>query len=559
MEDSKLAEIEDDLNKVKTSLGPLLTFMHEIKDLRRDLRISSESSATTVDILKLAIKAEVFKDVSSLMIVTDDKIRSAVDTTNEHLHQHLEKIEECKRKDAHLESSIKTAEDIIARFGTSQDIFRKEFEYVKRDLSEKIHYTDFEKLQGSMKNYALTQELKGLQKEVDSLASKSELIKLQRNVQKIVDALPEYFTRAESLDAFEKINLDMMEKFSETYMKKQAFDHEIDELRKRNNKYEDDFKAIHKKVELLQDGIRRKLSELYDTLNSKPWEACLKPIIQQLDEAAKKIDMDKINQETMEKINKLNIAAANFQIKTQMFDGIVERYDEILLEKSSKIDFTFLSQQIEKCASSSSLQDLSKDMVKKIKAISTQLNDLTSLHDSMKSILFSVSQKVEIIRKENFEVSNIASTLTNINEILDRKADKSDIFIIYDNMGSKEEMQKMAEIEEMSRKQILCAVGVLQSFCRTFLLPGENPVAVKKQRLDVFKMLESLQKWIKEGNGEPNTALPAGRSGIMLKSDTYENVQLSRNLTARATKRLRNGSMDTSHRFLKEELPLLNL
>lgn len=559
MEDTKIVELEQDLNRLKTSLSPLMGFMQEIRDLRRELRISNESSTTTVEILSLAIKSEVLKDVSSLMVITDDKIHSAAEAASDHFHQHLEKIEECNRQDSILEASIKNAEELIARVGNIQDIFRKEIEIIKKDVSEKIHFVEFNKLKKSLKHYALNQDLQYIQKNIETLVSKSEMAKLEKETQRISETLPEFLTKTESFDAFEKINNDMMEKFSETFLKNDAYNYEMDEIRRKNIKYDDDFKILFKKFEMFQDGIRRKLTEIFDVLNAKPWEPSLKPIIHQLEETAKKIDLTKAKEEIMDKIAKLSLTTTDLQVKTQMFDGIIERYDEILLEKSSKDDFSLLSKQLEKCALSSSLKEISTESSRKLNNLASQLDDLSFINESLKTLLYSVNQKVETMRKESFEVSNFASSLAGINEILERKADKSDIFIIYDVMGRKEEIQKIADIEDMSRKQILYTVGVLQSFCRTFLMPGENPAVVKKQRLDVFKTLDSLQKWIKEGNGEPSMFLSIGRSGTTLKCDTLEDMHLSHYGTARVTKRYRNGSIGTSPRYFKDELPSLNL
>ncbi|OMJ85767.1 hypothetical protein SteCoe_12833 [Stentor coeruleus] len=559
MEDTKLVELEQDLNRLRTSLSPLMGFMQEIRDLKRELRISNESSTTTVEILSLAIKSDVLKDVSSLMIITDDKIRSAAEATSDRFRKHIEKIEECNRQDSILEASIKNAEELVARIANIQDIFRKELEFIKKDVGEKIHFVEFNKLKKSLKNYALNQDLQDVQKNIETLVTKSEMAKLEKETQKIAETLPMFLTKTESYEAFQKINSDMMESFSETFLKNDAFNYEMDEIRRKNVKYDDDFKILFKKFEMFQDGIRRKLTEIFDILNAKPWEPSLKPIIHQLEETVKKTEMVKIKEEIMEKIARLSLTTTDLNVKTQMFDGIIERYDEILLEKSSKDDYSLLLKQLEKCALSSSLQEISTESTRKINTLTSQFIDLSNINDSLKTLLYSVNQKVETMRKENFEVSNIATTLTGINEILERKADKSDIFIIYDVMGRKEDMQKVADIEDMSRKQILYTVGILQTFCRTFLMPGENPAVIKKQRLDVFKTLDSLQKWIKEGNGEPSMFLSIGRSGTTLKCDTLEDMHLSHYGTARVTKRYRNGSIGTSPRYFKDELPSLNL
>ena len=91
------------------------------------------------------------------------------------------------------------------------------------------------------------------------------------------------------------------------------------------------------------------------------------------------------------------------------------------------------------------------------------------------------------------------------------------------------------------------------------MINGENINIIKKQRQDIYKMLENLQKWIKEGNGDMSSVLSIGRSNINLKTEYFEENHLGLLKTARYSRRLRNGSLGTSPKYLKDDLPLLNL
>ena len=94
--------------------------------------------------------------------------------------------------------------------------------------------------------------------------------------------------------------------------------------------------------------------------------------------------------------------------------------------------------------------------------------------------------------KENIDVSLLSKTLQDLREVVNRKANKEDIYEIYDIMGRKIEIYSLAESTNVFKKQLeLCAVLVL-TLCKTLVKNGENPIIIKKTREELLTSLNSL-------------------------------------------------------------------
>lgn len=551
-------DLEQEFKKLKALLNPILSFTEEIKDLKRNLHISSENSISSISIITSHIRSEIIKDLNGILSKSDEKFALFLQDYQNRQKEVSDKFSMFNRQDEHLEHMIKDTHDLIAKQGLFFDKVRKDMDIVGRELNEKVGYTEFLKLDKSLKHYAPLTELNNVKNRIEELAEKSQVELVKQSLQKTKEKVQECFTRNEALDTFDKTKKDIIKQFTETFVSLSHFNETQMENNKKSLKGEEEAKGLSKKVEMIYDGFKRKISEIFDILGNKPWDNEFKHVWQKIEDLASIEKVSKLRDEVLE-INNCTIKRfTEIEGKAKNLETIILRIDEIILDKASKDDIFFLTKQLEKYSLSTTLSDLCQDLQSRFSSISSHLSSHTSALDSLKSSQYSQQQKLETIKKENFEVSNISSTLSSIQETLDRKADKSDIFLIHDIMGKKEEIFKLNEIEGICRRQVLLAVGIFQSFCRTFLTAGESTSVIKQQRLDVYKSLDGLQKWIKEGNGEPSSFLSIGRSNVNLKTDFYE--EMPHTGTARFnSRRNRLGSVGTSPRYNKDELPLLNL
>ena len=559
MAEISLEAVVSEIDKIKTALSPVLNFLQEIKDMKRGLHIAAESSISTLQIISLSIKGEVMKDVISLLSTTEEKINGIAEESKDRDRVLGDKLDLNRKQGENLGFEIKNVEELIVRQNYALDIFRKDIDFAKKELNDKVGYTEFIKLQKSLKKYSTVEEVNKIKEKIEELAEKTQIDSLKKDIKKINSKLDECLPRKEAEKRFEGIENELLNKFSLIFTRKDTFESELSHIEKRFSRNEEDSKGAGKKNDMYFEGFKRKVSELFDIINSKPWDLEIKLLVPQIDNSVTKAEISKIKEDILDRISKIVKQQAEQIKKSQAHELIVERIDEILLDKASKDDILFVTKQIEKCVLLSTHKEQADFTGSRFSLVSTQINDLVSTSNAIKSILSSLSQKIETLKRENSDVSNISSTLQSINELMDRKADKSDIFLIYDVMGKKEEITKLSETEDLSRKQFLLFVGVTQTLCRTLLNNGENIAHLKKLRLDIYKTLEGLQKWIKEGNGEPSSMLAIGRSNVNLKTEMFEECPYGNFRTARTSRRIRLGSQRNSPRYIRDDLPAIGL
>jgi hypothetical protein len=556
--DNTINDIKQEIEKFKATISPVLSFLNEVKDIRRELHISNDSNINTLTLITLGIKGDIIKEFSNLMAVYDDKNLRLDDKINEIYKEILEKNNYTKKFAQDLEFDLKNFEENLSRQNTMIDNTRKDLDYIRKDLNEKASYANFIKIEKSLKNYALLEDFQGLKIKIPDLAEKSQIESIKNEIKKQNNAISQLLLIKDFEEKLEIIHQESFKRFSEEFIKKEVYEEDKKSRDKEMIKSSEELESTRKKINGLYEGFKRKISGLFETINSKPWDSEIKKVSEKIENFALKTEIAKLEDDLLEKIYKIQKTQLESTQKLDTFDEIIERYDEILLDKASKHDISHLSKELEKFVQVSAYKSYTDNTETQLDTIFSKISEILSSLNSSSGSLSILTQKMETFKKENADISNISSILAKINAILETKADKSDILIIYDTMGRKEEIDRIVSLEGICRKQMLTSVSILQSLCRTLIYNGENLTIIKKQRLDIFKALDGLQKWIKEGNGDSSNLLSIGRSNTHLKSVYFEDQSFNSMTAPKTSRRLRQGSMVTSPRFLKSELPLVS-
>lgn len=559
MEEDPVEMVVAEVEKIKSVLGPVLGFLQEVKDIKKGLRISAESSVSTLNLISLMIKGEVLKDVNCLITVTEDKIKLVADEAKENYRSLSDKLDSNKKQMENLSFDLKNIEDLIVRQNNFMDLFRKDIDYCKKELNDKVGYKEYIILQKSLKKYTTLEEFENVKERITELAEKTQIDLLAASMKKLALKVNECLSKKEASEKFLSLEKEIFGKLEKNFTKKEIFEDEIKLIEKRMEKIEEELRAVIKKFDMINDGFKRKIAELFGIINSKPWDSEIKRLVPQIEDSVTKAELAKFSEENFKKFQNIERLQVDQQKRSETFALVIERYDEILLDKASKDDISQLLKKIQKCLLISTFSDFEESSEQRFSNMSSQITQLSQSSEALRNIVSTLCLKIDTFKRENSDISNISTTLSTINETLERKADKSDIFLIYDVMGKKEEISKLSEMGELYRKQVLIFVGITQALCRTLLNNGENISYIKKQRFDMYKNLENLQKWIKEGNGQPSSLLLIGRSNVNLKTEMNEDVSHGYFGTAKTSRRIRLGSQGTSPRYFREDLPSLNL
>lgn len=73
----------------------------------------------------------------------------------------------------------------------------------------------------------------------------------------------------------------------------------------------------------------------------------------------------------------------------------------------------------------------------------TNMQEAKEIVDGFHGLVTHIKNKFEGLRRENYEISNISKSFSQVREELAMKAEKMDVFAIHDKMGKRAEVQRL--------------------------------------------------------------------------------------------------------------------
>ena len=541
-------ELTEEFFQLKLVLSPILAFIDEIKGVRRVRHISEESSLTIMGLLKLDIKEDLITTVRAMQVEGEKRIEEVEDHLRDTQKEMRDKFYDYSQSVTNLEMDLQNLGDLISRQGSFLEGQTRNFDTIKKDIGDKATLKDLLEVKKSMKHYAQLSDFNTLSDQVSECSTKASVDIIRKDLHGLEKRVKNYTTSNELNEAISASNDSMRKFLYENFISTFNFDEEKKYNEKRFDRTEEDMRILYQKNDLVNDAIKKKFKEVFELIKKKPWDPDIVFLQNQIAECSSKVEFSELQKFVTPKIESFNKSVIEAIESVHMFEKVLERYDEILLDKASKDDIGIINSKLPSFTSLNMFKELSSSVKKQAEENFDKIKLITSKLEDSQQTINNLALKIELIRRENLEVASIASTLTGITEKISEKADKSDIYLVYDVMGRKEEIQGIKEFDSLMKKQLEANVVIVHSLCRTMLKSGESPAVTRKQRYDLYRNLTNLIGWINgEEIKEPHIT-PNSKSPVNLKTDfdleTYSDLLAS----ARLTKRTRRNIMTTSPR-----------
>lgn len=554
-----MADLTQEFYDLRLALSPLLVFVDDIKALKKSRRISEESTISLISLLALEIKEDIITTVRSLQMEESKKLKEVETQMKELQKETRDKIYDQSQLLTNLEMDFHSLGDMISRQGGFIENQNKNFDVFKKDLNEKASSNDLLEFKKTLKRYTPIGDFNHLSNQVLELASKSSVELIRKELINLEKRVKIFVTQEELVDAMKKSEDALKNFMGKKFLQIDKFEEEKVFTVKRFDRLEEDIQTLFQKIENFGDALRKKVKEIFDAIKKRPWDSDVQHLQNQIDECSSKSEFRTLVNFVNPKIESFSYTITEMNGKVYQFERVLERYDEILLDKASKDDVRQINSKLPSFALLTKLNDLN-DRIKSESVYNSQkFVEIVSRAEDQATNISTIFQRIEAIRRDNMEVSSIASTLINFSEKLTEKADKSDIYLIYDVMGRKEDILAIKEVEELSKKQVEMIVIILQSLCRTMLKGGEAPADISKQRFHLYRNLNKLLSWI-NGEDPSKMRMTPCKSPMNLNLKTEADFETSAEFmsSTRNYKRLRRNVMTTSPRS-KGSVDFVNL
>lgn len=246
----------------------------------------------------------------------------------------------------------------------------------------------------------------------------------------------------------------------------------------------------------LSESLQEKVFSLKGYIDGHPWEKEIEEIRNSVQDKIHKIEMNDFRIEVSDQISNINAKVEQSNVTIVDYSHIIERFDEILLEKASKDDIESVRKELPKFVIKQTYQENNHTNSKLYKVVQAQILNINSSISAFEISSQTLVHKFEMLKKDNHDVSNVSRILGQIREDLARKADKSDICEIYDRLGRQEDITKLYENEDLNKRQLELTAVLTYALCRTMLKIGETPDVIRKKRDELYRNLGTLVNWI---------------------------------------------------------------
>jgi hypothetical protein len=493
--EAQVLGIEKEINQLKASVTPCILLLNEILELRTKRNLSESSNHSVISTLTLQIKSEILREIESGFASAH-----AVEYYKENTESAIKTLEEetlwARNTLSSTETQLKDNEAQISQCLKHAKENRQKLDDIMYQLEDKVTSSNLNEIRMLIKNCATVSSVDILKNRISDCAAKYQLEEIQKN-QILFNKKLQKFTKNKvligKLDGFNTEIKDLLEK---NYLSKETFYKEKDGILKKSLNDEEKIKEVNNRLDRSESVFEMKHQNLKKKLDSAPWSKSIEEIYKVLESKTDYKNLNTVKNELVSMISQSNTKIAALESSINSFEVILARFDEILLIKAEKEDI----KRIENCIQGFVLKSAYDEKIFYIDQIIEKLQDglkkLIKSSDIMDKHLESVAYKCNTLVKENIDVSLVSKSLQDLRETVDRKANKEDIYEIYDIMGKKIDIINVSESNILCKKQLeMCAVMVL-SLCRTLVNTGEATSVVYKKREDLLSSINSLINWI---------------------------------------------------------------
>jgi hypothetical protein len=539
-------EITDEFYKLKLTLSPVLAFLEDIRAVRKSRHISEESSIGLLGLLKLDIKEDVITTVTALQLEEAKRISDVEEILRDTQKEMRDKFYDFSQSATNLEMDLQNLGDLISRQGNYIELQNKNFDRIRGDVGEKASTKDILEIKKILKHYTPLSDFNLLSNQVTECAGKSTVESIKKDLLSLEKRVKVNVTSNELIEAISTSTNSIRKYLADNFVDLGSFDDEKKSSSKGFDRLDQEIKVLFQKNDQVNDLLRKKVKEILDTIKRKPWDPDIVYLQEQINECSTKSEFLQLKEYVDPKIESFRLTIAESLQKIYLFEKVLERYDEILLDKASKDDISIINSKLPNLTPLNSFKELNQNFSKQTELNFDKFKSISLKNEENQISIQNLIQKFEQFKKENLEVSALFNTLNTIHEKISEKADKSDIYLIYDVMGRKVDIDGMKEVDLLLKKQLQTTVVICHSLCRTMIKGGESPTVTRKQRFDLYRNLSNLIAWIDgEGIGEPRL-VPSNKSPVNLKTEFDIEVYADLIGNSRLTRRTRRNIISTS-------------
>ena len=367
-----------------------------------------------------------------------------------------------------------------------------------------------------------------------SLASKDEVEKLVKSIEVLKDDIED----KPSLDYVQnELSKIILEARQELNKEKTLLMRKFVKLKETSSEHKEKIDHVKQSIKQTNDIVSKRFHEIMDQIEKKPWTGDFNALQADIKTKATLQQIEEIKGLYDPKIQGIIEKSQEIGEDLQEYSDVMARFDEVILTKASKEDIKVISQKMKSLVSQSSIDPVLSDYSQKFQKTEERLKSVSKLVDDVNDRITAYHGISTLLKTQTKDYTKMLDSIKSIKETLKHKADKSDIYSIFDVVGYKEDILALTSHVEKIKEMFLQTV-VLQHDTVGTLMPSVDPQNAKNRvRAEVVKHLDIIAKKLANPPDRDSNTVKVDRSKkkmeslapISLENTVDEKILSSRN------------------------------
>ena len=486
---------QEEIKEVKETLKSVVPIVKDFTGLLQDKPLFERSRFLYLHPLAVNIKNEIIRQIMSRLIEPNENIKSLQEELSNYkeetskqvynIHQEIEQAKELQQKSTEANQETQTQVDSAFRM----------IEDIKDDMMTKATQKELNKVIDKLNFKTPIEVFNDLEERFKECPTRDQIDRINQQIQELNEKMVIYATKETLKDQDYKVR-DDFKKQLESYLLVEDFHTDLDSLVKKDEELHSALSNLNSRVENMKAEFKKNINELFKTFQKKPWMDDIYKVMDQVKSKLSKKDFENYKEEIEPRIEHFDKRILEFKSRIENFALVIERYDEILLDKASKDDYKKIQDELGTFLKIDKFDANIASVEKKISNLEelteTQANSIQN-NDKQFSKFF---KAYNTFKKNLSDFYTMYNSLSDIKESIEGKAEKAEIYAIIDSTSKREEVNNIKESLDRLHKQLETHVLLSSASMRSFIQSFEMQSNIKRQQKELYKNLASLLHWV---------------------------------------------------------------
>ena len=271
-----------------------------------------------------------------------------------------------------------------------------------------------------------------------------------------------------------------------------------------------------------------------------------------LQEAAKIIELQKHKETIVENLDDFKGIMNGFGKRCDVFEKILERFDEVLLDKAAKDDVSEVKKFMKLLAKNEEVEKFNRDILRSFNDVELRFEGIIKNFNKSEELMSQVNASFRNFKSENKDNIQIKNNILDLQNLIESKAEKIDFLSISENIFKRDEVNVIKNNIDVMHRQLEMLVIIGQAVIKTMIKSSDSAVTKNKQRLELLRNIGALLNWVLSSTTfELGSHTNTLQSGIFQKS--YQDIESMSLLPS--IKQHRKSSISESQNLTSLEIP----